>query len=126
MPSNLLPNTHCRLSFKGLLTGMTSIPTPPALPLSSLSCPFSLSVCLSLSHNALERFLSVTLTICLSPSITQIIRMCWGPLLAFVYCLSLICLSFLSLKCLPSFFFFRFIIPSVFSSFFTFFAPLCC
>lgn len=42
MPSNLLPNTHCRLSFKGRLTGMTSTSTPPALPLSSLrlSLPF--------------------------------------------------------------------------------------
>lgn len=75
MPSNLLPNTHCRLSFKGLLTGMTSISTPPALPLSSLSHSFSLSVCLSLSHNSLKLFLSVTQTICLFPSITQIMSL---------------------------------------------------
>lgn len=31
MPSNLFSNTHCRLSFKSLLEGMSSISTPPTL-----------------------------------------------------------------------------------------------
>lgn len=43
MPSNLLPNTHCHLSFKGPLTGMTNISTPPALLLPSLSLSPSVS-----------------------------------------------------------------------------------
>lgn len=49
MPSNLLPNTHCRLSFKGLLTVMSTIPIPPSLPFSSLSFFLHLSLSLSLS-----------------------------------------------------------------------------
>lgn len=95
MPSNLLPNTHCRLTFKG----MTSISTRPALPL---------SLSLSPSVSQLVRALSFRPSAFLHPSLILCLWMCWGPLLAFVYYLPLICLSF---------FFFFFGALSVFLSF---------
>lgn len=45
------PHTHCRLSFKGLLTVMSSIYTPSSLPLSLLFFLLYFSVCFSVFHN---------------------------------------------------------------------------
>lgn len=81
MPSNLLPNTHCRLSFKGLLTGMTSTSTPPSLPLSSPSR--AVSPFLTSRYRSFCLLLKPSASLC--PSLKLCLWMCGIPLLCLVY-----------------------------------------
>lgn len=101
MPSNLLSNTHCRLSFKGLSTGLTAVASvssiPPTLPVSV--SPFLTILVIPLSVRSLK-------TICLSSSITQITSLkVLDPLISF--CLSVFYhRSCFSTHCHPFVFFF--------------------
>lgn len=101
MPSNLLSNTHCRLSFKGLSTGLTAVASvssiPPTLPVSV--SPFLTILVIPLSVRSLK-------TICLSSSITQITSLkVLDPLISF--CLSVFYhRSCFSTHCHPFGFFF--------------------
>lgn len=122
MPSNLLPNTHCRLSFKGPLTGMTNISTPPALLLPSLSLSPSVSPFLTACQTSFSLLLRPSAF--LHQSLKLCLWLCRGPILAFVQRLLLLCISFFLWNIIPLSFL-HFTVPFFFSSsFFPISAPL--
>lgn len=91
MPSNLLPNTHCRLSFKSPQTVRSGTSTPLSLPLSELLFLLSLPPHLCLSHTGRPFFfLSVKPSACLHQSLKLHLWVCWVSLLTVVHYLSLV------------------------------------